>query len=140
MTGIAEPMRLEIIQRVPFGRQPALDGAWWPRSRNLVDQLPALITELGIRGARVSRVLYNPLTWDGLAPRKLGADGRIIRLGWFRSMDPHLLTLTATGGLDRYDLLIVPPDATPANAKRAMDAAIEGDNHRSASAVLEGVG
>ncbi len=85
----------------------------------------------------MSRVLYNPATWDSLPPRKLGADGRIIKLGWFRSMDPHVLTLTTVGGQERYDLLIVPPNATPAAAGRAMAAASSADNRRSASTVLE---
>ncbi len=137
MTEVAEPLRLEILHRDPSSHQPTLDGAWWPRSLDLAEELPALISELRSRGTRMSRVLYNPTTWESMPPRKVSADGRIIKVGWFRSMDPHLLTLTSVGGLDRYDLLIVPPSASPAAAGRAIAAATAGDNAGSASTVLE---
>jgi hypothetical protein len=38
-----------------------LDGAAWPRSRSLTDELPSLITELHRRGLRIARVTYNPM-------------------------------------------------------------------------------
>ena len=133
----AAPLRLETLHHDPSSRQPTLDGAWWPRSRNLAAELPALIVELRERGTRVSRVLYNPGTWDSPPGRKLAADGRVIRVGWFHSMDPHVLTVTNVGGADRLDLLIVPPDTSLGAAERAM-AAVDLGNHRSASAVLEG--
>ena len=132
---VAVPLRLQTLQHDLYGPQPTLDGAWWPRSRNLAEELPALIVELRERGTRVSRVLYNPATWDSPPARKLATDGRVIRVGWFRSMDPHVLTVTTSGGADRLDLLIVPPDTPDDAADRAMAAVVLG-NRRSASAVL----
>lgn len=133
----AGALRLETLRHDPASPSPTLDGSWWPWTRNLAEELPALIVELHGRGTRVSRVLYNPATWDDVPSRKLSADGRVVRVGWFRSMDPHVLMLTSSAGADRMDLLIVPPGtATPA-AERAM-AAIGIGNTRSASAVLEG--
>ena len=67
---------------------------------------------------------------------ELTLNGRVIRVGWFRSMDPHVLTLTTSGGADRLDLLIVPPDTPDDAADRAMAAVVLG-NRRSASAVLK---
>jgi hypothetical protein len=132
-------LRLETLHHDPAGHQPTLDGTWWPRSRNLTEELPAFIVELHEKGTPVSRVLYNPDTWESLPPRKLAADGRIIRIGWFRSMDPHVLTVTGIGGADRLDLLIVPPDTPQAVAERAI-AAVGVGNRQSASTVLERAG
>ena len=131
-------LRLETLSHDPAGPSPTLDGAWWPRTSNLAEELPALIVELHGRGNRVSRVLYNPASWDNVPARKLSADGRVIRVGWFRSMDPHVLTVTSSAGADRLDLLIVPPGTAIATAERAMAAAVGIGNTRSASSVLEG--
>jgi hypothetical protein len=130
------PIRLETLHHDPSERQPTLDGAWWPQSRDLAEEIPALVCELHARGTRVSRVLYNPDSWDS-TEHTLVADGRKIRLGWFKSMDPHLLTVTGTAGVDRLDLLIVPPGTAPAAAERAMAAAVAVANHDSASTVLD---
>ncbi len=135
-TQAPEALRLRTLHHGPSERQPTLDGAWWPHSRDLAGEIPALITALHEGGTRVSRVLYNPETWDS-PPPKLSADGRTIRLGWFRSMDPHLLTVTGIAGADRLDLLVVPPRTAPDAAERAMAAAVGVGNHQSASTVLE---
>lgn len=130
------PVRMALLEPVP-GEQTTLDGAWWPRSRSLGTELPALITELRQRGVRVSRVTYHPDSWD-TASRRLDADGRVIRLGWFRSLDPHLLNLTTgEGGRSRLDLLVVPPGATQTVAAEAMSAATTRGNDGTATAVLD---
>ena len=83
--------RLALID--PPAARTTLDGAWWPRTRDLTQELPALVEELHRRGIRVTRVTYNPDLW-GPAPRRLDADGRTIRLGWFRNLDRQLLNMT----------------------------------------------
>jgi hypothetical protein len=56
--------------------------------------------------------------WDS-APRRLVIDGRRVHLGWFRAMNAH--TVGVTGALrDRFVLLVVPLQATPAGAATAM--------------------
>jgi hypothetical protein len=117
------------------GPQGILDGAWWPRSRDLLEELPSLVAEIRRRGGQISRVSYYPDTWEP-APRTVTVDGGIIKLGWFRSMDPHVLTLTGVYGAGRLDLLVVPPDSLAAPADRLMAAANEPGNRKSASAVL----
>jgi Family of unknown function (DUF5994) len=89
--GEANQVRLALID--PPAERTTLDGAWWPRTGSLSDELPGLVQELHRRGIRVTRVAYNPDAW-GAAPRRMAADGRTIRLGWFRSIDPQLLNLT----------------------------------------------
>src|SRR5205085_1631231 len=57
----ADPVRLALID--PPGQRTTLDGAWWPRTRSLSDELPGLVEELERRGIRVTRAAYNPDTW-----------------------------------------------------------------------------
>jgi Family of unknown function (DUF5994) len=134
----AGAVRLALLDAVQ-GERTMLDGAWWPHSDNLVDELPALIVELRHRGARIARVSYHPELWDP-APRRLDADGRIIHLGWFRGIDQHLLGLTEANGRHRLDLLVVPPDMTHADAARAMTEATARKNGRTPTAVLSACG
>src|SRR5947209_8314330 len=131
--GDADPVRLTLID--PPGKRTTLDGAWWPRTRSLSDELPGLIQELHRRGIRVTRAAYNPDAWE-IAPRRLAADGRTIRLGWFRGIDPQLLDLTGDTARGRIDLLVVPPDTTAAAAGKAFTAASDRANRRTPTAVL----
>jgi hypothetical protein len=115
-----------------------LDGAWWPRTSNLTDELPALLEELHRRGIRVTRVAYNPDSWAPTS-RRLPADGRTIRLGWFRNIDPQLLNLTGDLTRGRLDLLIVPPRSTATAAQRAFSAATDRANRAEPTALLDGL-
>ncbi len=133
------PLRLALLDAVRGG-SATLDGAWWPRSRSLTDELPALIVDLHRRGVRISRVAFRMENWDA-APRRLSADARAIRLGWFQGLDPHLVRLTGgEGGQARLDLLVVPPDTREPVATGAMAAASAPENHGSATAVLIAIG
>jgi hypothetical protein len=84
-------------------------------------------------------VTYNPVLWDS-APHRLWADGRIVRLGWFRSMDRHLLSMTGSYSDDRVELLVVPPDAAPETAAAAMTRAASDGNRDTPTAVLSAAG
>lgn len=131
--GDTDPVRLALMD--PPGERTTLDGAWWPRTRSLSDELPGLVEELHRRGIRVRRVAYHPDAWDA-APRRMAADGRTIRLGWFRSIDPQLLDLTGDTNSSRLDLLVIPPHTTAAAAGQAFTAATDLDNRRTPTAVL----
>ena len=113
-----------------------LDGAWWPRTRNLAHELTPLVEELRRRGIRVVRVAYHPDSWEPAA-RRLDADGRTIRLGWFRDIDRQLLNLTGDLKRGRLDLLVVPPDTTAATAQQAFSAATDPANRHTPTALLD---
>jgi hypothetical protein len=117
--------RLALID--PPSARTTLDGAWWPRTRDLAQELPALVEELHRRGIRVTRVAYNPDLW-GPAPRRLDADGRTVRLGWFRNLDRQLLNVTGDVTRGRLDFLVIPPDTTAAAAEHAFSAATDRAN------------
>jgi hypothetical protein len=114
--------------------QNTLAGAWWPRSRELAREVPMLVAEFAELGVRVTRFVYNPSLWL-IAPPKVAAGGRNVHLGWFREIDPNLVSLR-TSQDERIELLVVPPEASAGLAARASEAAIEPTNHRSASDVL----
>jgi hypothetical protein len=134
-TSPPEPDQLRLALIEPRSPRTSLDGAWWPRSSDLSEELPALLTELHTRGIRATRVAYNPASWDP-APRRLDADGRVVRLGWFRGLDPHLLNLTGDLVRGRVDLLVVPTDTSAPAAAAAFTSATEPDNRRTATEVL----
>ena len=129
-------VRLALID--PVDRHSTLDGAWWPRTTNLTDELPSLIAELHRQGIRVTRVAYNPTAWAPVT-RRLPAGGRTIRLGAFRSLDPQLLNLTGDERRGRLDLLTVPPGTTRSHARRAFSAATDRANRQGPTALLDGL-
>lgn len=111
-----------------------LDGAWWPRSHNLLRELPALIAVLDPSWGRITRVSVNPAHWP-VVPRKVPVGGHVVKAGWFTEQDPHKLLLLSyrTG---RFDLLVVPPGASAAAAARLMAAAAGNGPIRTASALI----
>ncbi|MCY0963174.1 DUF5994 family protein [Streptomyces sp. H27-H5] len=113
------PARLALTPKSPLGGQ--LDGAWWPRTRDLVAELPLLVAALDETWGRITRVTVNPDRWP-VIPHTVPVDGRTVHVGWFTEQDPDkLILLSYTIG--RWDLLVVPPHTAPAAAARLMAAA-----------------
>ncbi|MEU0369637.1 DUF5994 family protein [Streptomyces sp. NPDC006283] len=127
------PSRLSLT---PAGSAPGLlDGAWWPRSRDLSRELPALIDVLDARWGRITRVTVNPSHWP-VIPRKVPVAGHTVHVGWFDAeQDPHkLILLSYTAG--RWDLLVIPPETGAAAAARLMAAATAPGGLATASALM----
>jgi len=55
-----------------------VDGAWWPRSRNLSAELPALQAVLAVRLGRIRRVSDNLTTATTEPVRATSGDERVI--------------------------------------------------------------
>lgn len=120
-------------------RTTVLDGAWWPRSTDAVAELPQLVEALtGLRG-EVTHVLMNSAEWDLPHPRRVTAGGRAARLGWYTSQPAGLVTVMTEFGNDRFDLLVVPPDATPASATAALAAAADAIDKRRTPELISGI-
>ncbi|MFC9117128.1 MULTISPECIES: DUF5994 family protein [Streptomyces] len=113
-----------------------LDGAWWPRSRDLAGELTALMEVLDPLWGRITRIAVNPEHWP-VIPRKIPVDGHIVKAGWFTpEIDPHKLLLLSYG-TGRWDLLVVPPETGAKSAARLMAAASGRDGpHLTASALI----
>ncbi|MBO8202014.1 hypothetical protein JW613_27510 [Streptomyces smyrnaeus] len=116
------PVRLALT---PANAPPGLlDGAWWPRSRDLFRELPTLTARLDVCWGRITRVTVNPTHWP-VIPRKVPVAGHTVGVGWFsKEQDPHkLILLSYTADRGRWDLLVIPPETTAASADRLMSAA-----------------
>lgn len=121
----------------PVGEPPGLlDGAWWPHSRDLVREIPALAKVLDLQWGRITRVAVNPLHWP-VIPRKVPVTGHVVKVGWFTTeLDPHKLLLLS-GHIGRWDLLVIPPETDPATARRLMSAAVDPRRCATASALID---
>lgn len=96
----------------------ALDGGWWPRSRDVGAELPGLIAGLDARFGVIIRVMLNMDVWDD-HPRRFAAGPRRIHMGWYHTMAADRIYLINTHG-QRFVLAVVAPEATPESARTAM--------------------
>ncbi|MET8012705.1 DUF5994 family protein [Streptomyces sp. NPDC005271] len=114
-------------------REGILDGAWWPRSRDLRAELPALVTALTEHLGPVMRVGLDFDAWEEL-PTRLIIDDRIVHIDSFPVGDDTVLI--TRGDRDYFSLLVVPPHATPDAARAAMARAVSVDNITQAKQIL----
>jgi hypothetical protein len=83
-------------------------------------------------------VALNLDAWDR-APRRIAVDGRQVRVGWFQTMDPHMIGVTKAFQ-DRLALLVVPPQATTAAAGIAMAMAADPTSNARPADILAAAG
>lgn len=124
--------RLRLKRKAPMSGH--VDGAWWPHSGDLIQELPDLLTVLSVRLGGVARVAYNLDEWAA-APRKFPVDGRFVRLdGYHRQPANTIEVLNGTGA--RTILLVVPPGTEPDHAHTIAMAAAEPDNASTVDSLL----
>jgi hypothetical protein len=71
-----------------------LDGAWWPRYRDLKAELPSLTAVFDPLWGRPTRVTVNPVRWPFI-PRNVPVAGHAVNVGWFLAeQDEHELLLS----------------------------------------------
>ena len=109
-------LRLRLTPKAP--PTGYVDGGWWPRSRDLTVELPALVHVSAIRLGRVTRVAFALEAWDK-PPRQITVDGNTLRLEGFRSQDQYVVHLSGSDG-QRLSLLVIPPEADMGDAHDAM--------------------
>ncbi|SOB83116.1 DUF5994 family protein [Streptomyces sp. 1331.2] len=116
-------------------RQGRLDGSWWPRSRDLLLELPALAAEIDERWGRITRITVNPAQWP-VIPRRIPVTGHTVHAGWFTvEQDPHVM-MVCSYAPRRLNLLVVPPQTDAVEAARLMAEAADPANTRTASELL----
>lgn len=125
-------LRLETTQ----SREGLLDGAWWPRTRDIEIELPSLISVLTGHLGPITRVGLDASAWNGL-PTRLVIDGQVVHL----VSDPigDDTVLITRGHNDHFALLVVPPDTTADAARQAMARAVRADNITQAAQLLVAV-
>ncbi|MEU9916368.1 DUF5994 family protein [Streptomyces sp. NBC_00490] len=112
------------LRLAPRGGMPRpIDGAWWPRSYDLLAELPQLLAGLPRAWGHITSATVNGTTWSAVPGRML-VFNQVVRLR--RSLTasaPHTIVLLAPGR-GRWDLLVVPPDTPEAAAEPLMAAAV----------------
>jgi hypothetical protein len=108
-----------------LSRRGALDGSWWPRSRDAGAELPALVAGLDPRFGVIIRAMLDMDVWDD-HPRRVATGPKRIHMGWYHTMTADRIYLVNTDG-ERFALLVVPPEATAESARDAMATAAEVD-------------
>ncbi|MFG2353228.1 DUF5994 family protein [Streptomyces sp. NPDC048521] len=114
-------VRLRLVSQ-PAQRHMArrIDGAWWPQSPDLASELPGLLDVLPHAWGQVTSVLVDEAIWSPFPGRLLVAN-QVVRLRRTTTQrSPSTVCLLAPGR-GRWDLLVVPPAATDAEAGRLME-------------------
>ncbi len=119
---VVEMERDDRLQLKPY-RSVAehIDGAWWPRSFNLIDELPGLVTSLSERLGRVVMVGYRRNGW-GDTPALAEIAGHPIELLGFTSDEPASVILIGEDGR-HVTLHVIRPDTGAEVARQALEEA-----------------
>ncbi|MFF7990810.1 DUF5994 family protein [Kitasatospora xanthocidica] len=127
------PARLSLT---PGGVRPGrLDGAWWPRSRDLLLELPALAADIDEQWGRITRITVNPARWP-VIPSRIPVTGHTVHAGWFTTeQDEHTIAVFSYAPR-RLNLLVVPPETDAVGAARLMAEAASPANTMAASDLL----
>ncbi len=114
-------------------RQGVLDGAWWPRSRDIGSELPSLLAALTEYLGPVTRVGLDRRSWHDL-PSRMVVDGHVVHIDSSPVSDDTVLV--TRGEEDHFSLMVVPPDTAPGAAHAAMARAVRVDNSTGAERIL----
>jgi hypothetical protein len=107
-----------------LSRRGAVDGGWWPHSRNAHSELPALIAALDARpGVRVQRLAVHRDQWDDIPHRLTADNGHFAQVDWFTTIPRHTVSVTTAGSREPIALLVVPPNTPAGAAWAAMNTA-----------------
>lgn len=98
-----------------------VDGAWWPRSRDLLVELPLLLGALPPAWGQVDAASVHEDVWSP-SPRRLLIAGHLVQLRREPgARNRHTICLLSSGR-GRRDLLVVPPEVAGSDAERLMAA------------------
>ncbi|WP_354641398.1 DUF5994 family protein [Kitasatospora camelliae] len=126
-------LRLETTQ----SREGALDGAWWPHSRDISTELPDLVRALTEHIGPIASVGLDADAWDDV-PARLVVDGRSVHLDRYPVGDDTVII--TRGDRDHFSLLVVPPQASQEAALASMARAVQAGGTDSARQILIATG
>jgi Family of unknown function (DUF5994) len=130
-------LRLKMAPRVVHAN--SIDGAWWPRSTDLIAELPQLLAALATRLGRIRGVLLNQGEWAPTPVDWTPPGNHRVRIGWYGHQDAHMAVIIGDS-VKRVDLLVIPPDADPVSASAAMALAASTGNTLSGPEALRAAG
>ncbi|MFC7258770.1 MULTISPECIES: DUF5994 family protein [Streptomyces] len=129
MAAVRQPPPSPLVARLrlaPHSLVPRrIDGAWWPRTRDLLSEIPLLIGALPSGWGQITGVTVHTAMWSASPGRMLVAN-HVVRLRRESgSRDRHTICLLSPDH-GRWDLLVVPPEVAAADAVPLMAAAAAG--------------
>lgn len=129
-----QPLRLRISDQPGTD---AMDGGWWPQSRDLAVELADLVDHFPAALGRIQHAIYSPPDWDS-SPRRVA-----VRHGWLEvdalPQDDTHLVLLRTSHRTTLRILVVPSDFSPGQGDEALLAAATTGYAHSAGSLLETV-
>ena len=96
-----------------------VDGAWWPESTRLADELAGLVTELSDRVGQVLIVGYHRSAWPQ-TPTQTTINGHAIELVGFNGDQPASIIVIGTDGR-HVSLSVIPPNTDPQHAHQLFE-------------------
>ncbi|MFD7137537.1 DUF5994 family protein [Streptomyces sp. NPDC059894] len=115
-------LRLRLAPESALPRR--IDGAWWPRTHDLMAELPHLLAGLPRAWGQIVSVMVNGAAWTG-APGRMLVCNQVVRLRRSTAArTPDTIVLMAPGQ-GRRDLLVVPPDTAEQAAQTLMSTAAD---------------
>jgi hypothetical protein len=112
----------------------ALDGAWWPFSRDLTVEALDLVDHFPAAFDRIRRVVYSTPDWDAAPPRIKTADVFVSLASFPRDETHRVSEGVARPGV--LQLRAVPPEWDDRAARHAMRIAAMQSNVKSAATIL----
>jgi Family of unknown function (DUF5994) len=129
---VSPRLRLALSESIGLG---ALDGAWWPRSRNLESELADLVDHFPATSRRIVRAVYSVPDWRP-AHRRIKTKQGHIKVGSFPNDDSHRILLSLSSR-EILHLMVIPPRSSPALALAVMATASTPGNRDSAATILD---
>ncbi|MCX5042175.1 DUF5994 family protein [Aldersonia sp. NBC_00410] len=120
------PLAARVMLKPAAPATGAVDGAWWPRGRELAAELPALFAAVSERLGRVVNVTYRFDGWDG-APTRMLFDGNGIKLSGYHYQAADTVSIGGRGRR-RLTLLVVAAQTDPETARAILSAAAVSGN------------
>ncbi|WP_455356135.1 DUF5994 family protein [Streptomyces sp. SYSU K217416] len=96
-----------------------IDGAWWPRSPDLREELPGLLAALSARWGRITRVRVDATQWLAGA-RRMAVAGRVVHINRSAAAGDRRRICLLSYGVGRCDLVVVPAYIPADEAARLM--------------------
>jgi hypothetical protein len=98
-----------------------IDGTWWPRSQDLADELPELVSSVSDRLGQVAMVGYPRNGWEP-TPETAEVGGQTIELLGFTSDEPASVILIGEDG-QHLTLRVIRPETSAEVARQALEEA-----------------
>jgi Family of unknown function (DUF5994) len=96
-----------------------VDGAWWPKSTRLTDELTGLVTELSDRVGQVDIVGYHRSAWPQTPTQTTINDHAIELVGFSGDQPASIIVIGADGR--HVSLSVIPPDTDPQHAHQLFE-------------------